>query len=632
MRYGELRLAVDCGAVTTVAVLAWEGGWLPLQWDGWPWLSSAVHVASDARVTIGHAAWLAAQSAPDGFVSAPVRHAGGDRLGLSGVEMPVAELVAATLRQVVGDATRVAGGPVEDVRLVVPAGWGPRRATWLRQAARRAGLADVTLVPAPVAVAQHLLTGGVRLPVGSYLAVCDLGGGVEVSVLRRGPTGFEVLSTLADVQAGGSRVDELLLAQLNGHRPDASSGGDGGRPLVAAVRAAKEAASVHPTVTVGSPPVVWTAGQVQAVARPVLERAAQLVVEAVAAADLVPDRLAGVFLAGGGASMPLATQVVGEAVDREPVVVADPAVAAVRGAAQTAGPATGNVDTPPPVGPPLPPLKRAGALAVPGLASLLLLAAFLAVKGRAEGPYDWYELYLGRDPVRGDLWTRSPNWGVLALATLLMVMACLSAATMIASVLPMPTSPGTPAGSDASQLSGGLLVAAGLGAAVAGVYAVGPSLYFGAPVEPFLRWTLLPIAPLLATVVVVAALVARWGRRPAEGWHSWLGFPVTSTIPVAVGMLLVDHVNAYYGDHSLPNLVERFGGLLIGVGIAIAVVRPWLWRLVLAGPVGAVTAALTDFRTIGVLAVAYTAAVTLWWLQRVWQLWQRPPQRWLPGT
>ncbi|GAA4472964.1 Hsp70 family protein [Phytohabitans houttuyneae] len=529
MRYGELRLTVDCGSVTTVAVLAWDDGWLPLQWGGWPWLSSAVHVSADGRITAGEGAWLAAQSTPDGLVPGPVHGGGEDRLLVSGVQISSAELVAAILRLVVDEANRVAGGPVRDVRLVVPAGWGPRRSTRLRHAARLAGLEDVTLVPAPVAVGQHLLASEVRLPVGSYLAVCDLGGGVEASVLRRGPTGFEILSTLADEHGGGSRIDELLVAHLDGHRPDPQALGGGRWPVVAAVRAAKEAASIHPTVTVGSPPVVWTAGQVQAVARPVLERAARLVVEAVAAADLAPDRLAGVFMVGGGASMPLAGRVIGE-------------------------------------------------------------------------------------------------------AALLMVVACLSAATMIASVLPMPTHPRTPAGSDASQLAGGLLVAAGLGAAVAGVYAVGPSLIFGAPVEPFLRWTLLPIVPLVATVVAVAALVARWGRRPAQGWHSWLGFPVIATIPVAVGMLLVDHVNAYYGDHMLPNLVERFGGLLVGVGIAWTMVRPWLWRLVLAGPVGAVTAALTDYRTIGVLAAAYIAAVTLWWLQRVWQLWQRPPQRWLPGT
>ncbi|MFC0526112.1 hypothetical protein [Phytohabitans kaempferiae] len=33
--------------------LAWDGGWLPLQWDGWSWLPSAVHVAGDGKVTAG---------------------------------------------------------------------------------------------------------------------------------------------------------------------------------------------------------------------------------------------------------------------------------------------------------------------------------------------------------------------------------------------------------------------------------------------------------------------------------------------------------------------------------------------------------------------------------------------------
>jgi hypothetical protein len=77
----------------------------------------------------------------------------------------------------------------------------------------------VTLVPPPIAVADHVVATGVVVPVGSYLAVCDLGAGVEASVLRRGPTGFEVLSTLDDPDAGGARVDELLAAQLSGHQP-----------------------------------------------------------------------------------------------------------------------------------------------------------------------------------------------------------------------------------------------------------------------------------------------------------------------------------------------------------------------------------------------------------------------------
>jgi len=344
MRHDQLRLAIDCGSVNTVALLAWEGGWLPLQRDGSPWLSSAVHVSPGGQILTGHQAWQAAASAPDGFEPTPLRKAGQDRQVLAGVEIPSVDLVAATLRWVAEEAVRVVGGPVDDVRLVVPAAWGPRRLTWLRQAARHAGLSEVTLVPAPVAVAQHLAASGAPLAVGSYLAVCDLGGGVEASVLRRGPAGFELLSTLDDPDAGGIRVDELLAAQLNGHLAGAAGGDGGSWPSVMALRSAKEAASVYPTVTVGIPPVVLTSGQIEVLARPVLEVAARLTVEAVAAAELTPDRLAGVFIAGGGAGMPLAAQVIEEAVGREPTVVVEPGAAAVRGAAQVHGPASTSVE------------------------------------------------------------------------------------------------------------------------------------------------------------------------------------------------------------------------------------------------------------------------------------------------
>ncbi|MGN9912691.1 Hsp70 family protein [Phytohabitans sp. LJ34] len=615
--------------MTTAAVLAWDGGWLPLQWDGWPWLSSAVHVAADGQVTAGQQAWLAAVSSPAGFEPSPVRRAGQDQLVVAGTQLPAVDLVAATLRVVGQEAARVAGGPVADVRLVVPAVWGPTRLTWLRQAARRAGLAEVTLVPAPVAVAQHLTISGVQLPVGSYLAVCDLGGGVKVNVLRRGPAGFEVLSFADDESAGGSRIDELLAAQLNGHQPETAAAVDGRWQVVAAVRAAKEAASGYATVTVGSPPTVWTAGQVQQVARPVLEQAAQQVVKAVEAADLTPDRLAGVFLAGGGASMPLAGQVMGEAVGRAPVVVADPGVAAVRGAAQATGP-QGGAGVPVAAGPPLPPLRRALSLAVPGFASLLVLARLLMVKDRAEGPYNWYQFY--QRSWNGDVYALPVNWGALALAATLAVVACLCGAALIASVLPYAVGPAGAAGSDGGQMAAGLLVAAGLGVSVAGVYAVGVSLYFRAPSGAYLRWALVPVLPLLAVVVAVAALAARWGRRPAVGWHDWLGFPVSSVVPAAVGMVLVDYAYGNSAAGGWDGLLGRFGGLLIGVGAALALVRPLLLRLVLAGPVGVAAAAITDWRTTGVLAVIYIAAVTLWWLQRLWQLWTGPPRQWLPGT
>ena len=594
------------------------------------WLSSAVHVAADGQVVAGQRAWVVAAVSPDGFEPSPMRYAGEDWLALAGTGMAPVDLVAATLREVAEEAHRVVGRWVDDVRLVVPAAWGPRRSGWLRQAARRAGFGDVTLVPAPVAVAQHVAATGAQLPVGSYLAVCDLGGGIEVSVLRRGPNGFELLSypsSPEDQAAGGTQIDELLAARLNGHRPDVADVVDGGRwQRLAAVRAAKEAASVYPTVTVGDPPTVWTAGQVQEVARPVLERAARLTVEAIARADLVPDQLAGVFLAGGGASMPLAARVVGEAVGREPQVVVEPGVAAVRGAAQVTGPQGGGG----PVGqggPPLPPLRRALAVVVPGLTSLALLAVFLQVKKRAE-PYNWFHLYKIPEWGGPGFYTRNPTWGALAMASTFILIAFLSAAALIASALPYALGPHAPKSSDGRQMGTGLLVAAGLGTAVAAVYAIGTSLYFEAPNGPLLRWAIAPIVPLLVVVVAVAALAARWERHPVEGWHDWLGFPVSSVLAAAVGIVLVDY--AVNNVQEWAGLLGRLGGLLIGVGAALAVARPLLLRLLLAGPIGLAMAAITHFSTARVLAVIYIVAVTLWWVQRLWQLWTRPPERWLP--
>jgi Hsp70 protein len=621
MGHGEMRLAIDCGSVCTVAVVAWSGGWLPVQWDGSPWLSSAVHVSPDGRIETGQQAWAAAMAAPEGFEPAPLSRGQGSVV-LAGVELAVVDLVAATLRRVAAEATALAGGPVGDVRLVAPAGWGPRRCTWLRQAAKRAGLPEVTVVPAPVAVADGLAATGLLVPVGAYLAVCDVGGGVEVSVLRRGPTGFEILSTLDDPGAGGRRIDELLAAQLDGHRFEGSTV-DGGRwQVLASARAAREALSAHPTVTVGLPPIVLAAGQVEAVARPVLERVAALTVEAVEAAEVSVDQLAGVFLVGAGASMPAVARAVGEAVGRKPVVVADPGAAAVRGAAQATGAPAGNVDAAvAEVQPPLPPLRRVAGLAVPAVASLAVLVEFMSIEDRYGGRFN-YPLYTNG-------FHALPNWGALAMASVFAAVACLCAAALLASVLPTASGIRKPAGAGV-RMAGGLLAAAVMGMAVAGAYAVGGATYMTAPVGQYLRWAVLPLLPLLAVVVLIAVVVARWGRGPAVGWHRWLRFPLASIIPAAVGMLLIDNVEWHWDDSLTIGGLHRLGGLLIGVGAACAVVRPWPYRLMVAAPLGVVTAAITDASSTGTLGVIYAAAVTVWWLQRLWELVQQPTGRWLP--
>ncbi|WP_428962263.1 Hsp70 family protein [Micromonospora fluostatini] len=604
---GRVRLAIDYGGTATVGVVAWpDGRWAPVTVDGSTVVSSAVLIAEDASVWTGEQAWQAAARQPDRFVPAPRRSAE-QQISVGGRQVEAADLVAATLRRIAGQAQLLAGGPVEDVRLVVPAGWGPRRRTWMRHAAHRAGLGQASLVEAPVAVAVHLLAAGTQLPVGAYLAVVDVGGGAEATVLRRGPAGFEVLATLADPAAGGDAIDHALAAAL-------TDGGDGGGwEWAASVRTAKEGLSRHAAVTVPQPDgtaVVATSGTLEQVARPVLDRVGQLTMDTVVAADLTPADLAGVCLVGGTARLPLAAAVVAERTGLTPQVVDDPVLAAARGAAgastTTAGDGTTDAE------PVVPPARRALDVAVPGFMSLAMLVQMLLTVYRGGVyPNSWVE----------------PSWGQLAMASVFAVIACLSAGTLLGSLA--ATHGGAMPGGRASTVSVGILSAMSMGTAIAALYAVVAAQYLQMPVGPFLRWSLLPVAPVAVLALVAAVVAARAWRTPPGGWSALLSFPTVSVLTAGVGMGLVQYsATADRWPHMILwiDLAGRLGGLLIGIGAITALIRPWVLRLIMGAPLAVTTAAITSHRTIGILAGIYATAVTAWWIYRLWtRLVRNPP-------
>ncbi|MFG1888112.1 Hsp70 family protein [Micromonospora sp. NPDC049051] len=578
-------------------------------------LSSAVFLSEDGGVITGQLAWQAAAGCPERFIPAP-RRSIEQQVALPGGEADAVDLVAATLRQVAERAGAVAGGEVEDVRLVVPAGWGPRRRTWLRHAAHRAGLPQPRLVEAPVAVATRLLASGVQLPVGSYVVVCDVGGGAEVSVLRRGPAGFEVLATLSDASAGGSAVDDALIGALCVGEPNApvpdGPASDGARwVLLASVRAAKHALGEHPAVTVplpGGPAVVVNGSVLEQAARPIAQRVAQLAVKAVAAAEVDPAEVAGLYVVGGMAGMPSVAEALAEGVGVAPVVLADPALAAVCGAADAGAASVGvGADV---VESPVPPVRRAVAIAVPGFASLVLVAQFLLTA-------QWNGWYLHR-------WALL-NWGELAMAAVFALVAALGAGTVIASAL--AARPGEAPASAGGQVGTGILASMSLGVAVAGLYAVVGSVYIGQEVGSFLRWALLPIAPVVVVAAVMAVVAARQWRQPVGGWSQVLAFPIGSVVCAAVGMALIQY--SLTADRW-PDLVlwidaaGRVGGLLLGVGVVMAVVSTPLLRLILAAPLGVISAAIVSQAASGILGIIYATAVAVWWARQVWARVIRP--------
>ncbi|MFI7492939.1 Hsp70 family protein [Micromonospora echinaurantiaca] len=617
MRAGEARLAIDYGTTTTIAMIAWpDGHAAPLSFDGTTHLPSAVYVSADGEVWTGQRAWQGAAGQPKRFVPNPRRPADDD-ITVDGTRVDAAELTAATLRRVAAEAERVAGGPVRDVRLVVPAGWGPRRRTWMRQVAHRAGLPQPRLVEAPVAVAEHLLATGVQLPVGAFIVVCDVGAGTEVTVLRRGPAGFEVLATLADPAAGGNDITHALTAAVTTN-PTGEEAGDGVQAwmLAASVQAAKEALTHYPAVTVAvpdRPPVIMNAGMLEEAARPTLQRVAHLIAEAVAAAELSLQDLAGIYCVGGSARLPPLPAVIAEHTGLTPTVVTEPELAATRGAA---GAGASNTTAAPTVEVPVPPVRRAVAIAVPGFASLGLVWQFLMTA----------EYHGGTRTLRGIHYSVSVNWGELAMAAVFALLACLGAGTILGSLI-AAHSPTPDTRTEGGKVSIGILAAVSLGAAIAGLYAVVASQYFGVPLSGFLRWALWPITPIVVMEVAMAVVAARQWRTPHGGWSALLAVPSGSVIIAAAGMLLIQYslTAERWPERVLwIDTAGRIGGLLLGIGVVMALVTPLVFRLILAAPLAVITAALVSRQTAGILGAIYAIAIAIWWAARLWTRIVRP--------
>jgi hypothetical protein len=626
-----VRLAIDCGASGTSAVLAWpDGRWHLLTFDGSTVLPSAVYVPVVGDVVTGVRVWDLAREDPDRFVVSPLR-AGLGTVTVAGREIAVQDAVVALLRRVCAEAVQVCGSKVGDVRMVMSAECGPNRRTWLRQAAFRAGLGQPTLVAAPVAAAAQLLAQG--LQVRAFLLFCDAGAGLEVSVLRRGPTGFEVLSAVVGRDAGGDRIDQALIESIMSWSGDGQPAASGdGWALLASVRSAKESLGWYPAVTVAVPPprtpVVLNTMMLGDVVQPVAARAAEAAAEAVKAAELSVDQLAGVYCIGASAQLPAVPQAIGDRLGVLPTVVSQPGLVAVFGALQAGGhPALTRVPSPTPMSPPVavaptPPLRRAVGMIIPAVVSLVLVWHFLGSADYGGGG--------SREYRAAGSWVIA-NWGELAVACVLALVGCLSIGSVMGAVVGQldRLQPNRPQRVVSSQVrvGTGILAATAAGVAVAGLYAVGGSLYLRTAVGPLLRWGLLPVLPVAVIAVVIAVIAARWARQPVQGWDGFLTFPLSSALAAGAGTALVQaamtaRVAPEWG--LSVQLAGRVGGLLLGFAVAAALAHSWVLRLIIGLPLGVFLAAVVSWPATGLLAVMYTSAVALWWARRLWDLLRSP--------
>jgi molecular chaperone HscA len=255
----------------------------------------------------------------------------------------VAADILASLRQRAEDSF---DGELFGAVITVPAYFDDAQRQATKDAAQLAGLNVLRLISEPTAAAvAYGLDHGSE---GLY-AVYDLGGGTfDISLLRLNRGVFEVVATGGDAALGGDDIDHALadwaLAQAG---VGADSAHDKRAALVAA-RAAKEALSSagqttwRASLASGFAQVVVTREQLEALARPWIERTLAAVRKVLRDADVTRDEVQGVVLVGGATRMPLVRAAVSELFGREALTDVNPDEVVAIGAAVQADALAGN--------------------------------------------------------------------------------------------------------------------------------------------------------------------------------------------------------------------------------------------------------------------------------------------------
>ena len=322
---GSVRLAVDLGTTHTVAVVR-RGGQEPraLLFDGTPLLSSGVFVDATGGLHTGRDGTRLGGASPERFEPHPKRRVDEGTVLLGEHEVPVEQLLAASLRRVADEARNAGISPDGATVLTCPADWGQPRRNVLRAAAWRAGLGQVTLLDEPIAAATYCMQVlGQQVPPGGCLGVFDFGGGTfDVAVVRREPAGLRVLATGGLDDLGGLDVDSALVAHLGqlvavrdpqlwrrlAEPVDAEQRRER-QAFWSEVRAAKEMLSRSSTAPVHVPgraePMHLTRDELERVGGPLVARAVDETRRVLQRAGVEPGHLVGLLLVGGSSRIPM---------------------------------------------------------------------------------------------------------------------------------------------------------------------------------------------------------------------------------------------------------------------------------------------------------------------------------------
>ena len=235
------------------------------------------------------------------------------------------------------------GQPLTRAVITVPAYFNDSQRAATKRAGELAGFTIERILNEPTAAA--LAYGLDKLDERSKIAVYDLGGGTfDISILEMRAGVFEVLSTTGDTRLGGDDIDQALLDALIIQTGTPPSPAARARLWEAAI-AAKHALSSSEFHLLTLPffdgsrslEVSLTRTQLEAVARPIIEKTRTHCQRALADARLIPSDIHQVILVGGSTRMPLVHQIVADIFGQPPNTSQHPDEAVAMGATIQAG-------------------------------------------------------------------------------------------------------------------------------------------------------------------------------------------------------------------------------------------------------------------------------------------------------
>ncbi|MEM4675827.1 MAG: molecular chaperone DnaK, partial [Nitrososphaerota archaeon] len=287
---------------------------------------------------------------PEGTVTAFKRKMGTDyKYVLHGKEFTPQQLSAFLLQKIKRDAEAFLGEPVKKAVITVPAYFNDNQRQATKDAGTIAGLEVVRIINEPTAAS--LAYGLDKQDKEMRIMVFDLGGGtLDVTILEFGGGVFEVKATSGDTQLGGTDMDKVLVDYIvNKFRQDTGIDLTKDPMAINRVREAAEKAKIElstvyeteinlPFIAQDSSgpkhlTMTLTRAKLEELVRPIVERCAGPMRQALADAKLRPEDIDKIILVGGPTRMPIVREFVKNFMGKEPERGIDPMECVAMGAA-----------------------------------------------------------------------------------------------------------------------------------------------------------------------------------------------------------------------------------------------------------------------------------------------------------